>query len=120
MISTLYAIRHIATKQYMPQLRGKGYSYWNPSSTNPINDIKGRKNAGVPRLFPSSLCAKRAITAWAYMPNARMTYRTGYFGEEDYDIIDKPDGRKKEDLEIVEVRIKIKGPGEPYWSDFNG
>jgi hypothetical protein len=99
----------------MPQIkRGKGYSHWNPS--NPDAKVSN-KLVGVPRLLRTRKGAERCIVQWNAVPNGRQSYRTSYFGEEEYDTEIKNDGRKKEDLEIVEIRIKIKGPGEPYWSD---
>lgn len=94
-----YMIRHIASGEFMPELkRGKGYSHWNPATKSiPETSI------GVPRILPTKRRAEMVITQWVNNPNARMGGYTTYSGEDDYDIVTKPDGRKKEDLEVVEV-----------------
>lgn len=93
-------IRHKATGEYMPELKRRGYSYWNPSTKSMPNTI-----TGCPRLLKSRKTAMQCIVQWAHLPNARETSSQGYYGDWDTDLITKPDGRKKEDLEVVEVRI---------------
>lgn len=97
-----YMVRHKASGEFMPELkRGRGYSHWNPS-TNSMPQLA--KVIGVPRLLPSRRTAQRVITQWTTLPNAHNTY--DHDGEVDLDI--KDDGRKKEDLEVVEVNIEVK------------
>jgi len=101
-----YMIRHKATGEFMPQLKGKGYSHWNPN--NP-NSISSNKFTGSPRLLPTIRIAKRIISQWNSLPNAFNNYRDSTFSNEGESFIDiKLDGRKKEDLEVVEVDIILK------------
>lgn len=92
-----YAIRHKLTKQIMPQmLRGRGYSHWNPSKP----DVIVYSITDIPRLFTNKNHALRAISGWYNCPNARHDY--------DGDIkIGPMDDRKKEDLEIIKVSLRI-------------
>lgn len=102
-------IRHIATGEFMPELkRGRGYSHWNPSQDY-LRTISSSKYTGAPRLLATIRMAKQCIAQWNCLPNAKMGSRRDYFGEEDVDIDIKPDGRKKSDLEIVIVNIKETG-----------
>lgn len=95
---TYYLIRHKETREIMPQSKcRRGYSHWNPSNKNLI--FHGASNT--PRLFINEKSAKRTISAWFYMPNSRNTYNNE--GECELDL--KDDGRKKEDLEILKIRI---------------
>lgn len=100
---TFYLIRHKATQQVMPQcIRGRGYSHWNPGSDEVIS--KGLF-LNVPRLLESKKQAERCISMWFTWPNGKRSSYQSYDGEWD-DITDfKSDGRKKEDLEIVKIRI---------------
>lgn len=109
-----YAIRHKATGELMPELKRRGYSFWNPT-TNSIPDTI----TGCPRLLKSQKQAERCIVQWACLPNAReRQYQSGFYGDEiDIELTTKPDGRKKEDLEIIQVNIKIKGPNDPFWKN---
>ena len=104
---TYYVIRHKATGELMPQSRrDRGYSHWNPN--NPEHEFGLR--LGVPRLIDTRRRAVRCIYAWAANPNGRrsLSAPSYYTGEQD-DIVDiKPDGRKAEDLEVVEVEIHLK------------
>lgn len=101
-------IRHVATGQFMPELKkGRGYSHWNPATGAMPNHSK---IIGVPRLLPTRRTAHRCIVQWTAMPNARFEGYTTGSGEDDFDIVIKDDGRKKEDLEVVEVNIEeVKG-----------
>lgn len=105
-----FLIRHIKTGEFMPELkRGRGYSHWNPDKKDSLNQVSEKKLTGTPRLFPSRRSANGTIARWNSTPNGRMTYRSaGPFGEEDYDIDIKDDGRKKEDLEVVEVELVVE------------
>lgn len=101
-------IRHKATGEFMPELRrGKGYSWWNPGVTPTLEVFQKKKLAGTPRLFPSRRTAHRAIVQWNAMPNSRWHRTVSFEGWEDEAVDIKPDNRKKEDLEIVEVNIEV-------------
>jgi len=102
-----YMIRHKATGEFMPELdRTRGYSFWNPSR-EPTNQVFTKsKLLGVPRLFAARRNASRAIIQWNANPNSKMTGSQSYDGEWDEFIDSKPDGRSKNDLEIVEVNIE--------------
>lgn len=102
MLGIYYMIRHKASGEFMPQMkRGRGYSHWNPS-----NGELPKKITGCPRLLPSRKSASRVIIQWNSMPNARYSSYQSHGGDWDYGIDIKNDGRKKEDLEIVEVNIE--------------
>ena len=102
-----YLIRHKATGEFMPELkRGRGYSHWNPSSENGINP---KRYTGAPRLLPSIRMAKQCISQWNACPNASFYSKQSSFGDEDCGMDIKPDGRKKEDLEVVIVNIEETG-----------
>jgi hypothetical protein len=97
-----YVIRHIKTGELMPQMkRDRGYSHWNPDNPKEINKL------GVPRLIDTRRRAVHCINQWAALPNAVKKFSTSYYGEEKEDIDIKPDGRKKEDLEVVEVNLEL-------------
>ena len=99
-----YMIRHKASGEFMPELkRTRGYSHWNPAKVSTLHNL-GSKLLGVPRLFSSRVKAHHSIVQWNAMPNANSKF---YGDEEDYTRV-KPDGRSKEDLEIVEVNIEVK------------
>jgi len=101
-----YVIRHKASGEFMPQLkRGRGYSHWNPSKETTIENLK-KKLTGVPRLLPSRRVAHRCIVQWNACPNGKQSWHTSYDGDEFDDLDIKPDGRSKDDLEIVEVNIE--------------
>lgn len=104
-----YMIRHKATGEFMPELRkSRGYSHWNPNKIPTELQFGKKKLLGVPRLFPHRQKAHRAIVQWNALPNARIEYgRSDWDGEEEVGIKCKPDGRSKDDLEIVEVNIEI-------------
>lgn len=57
MADTVYALRHTATGMCMPQLKGAGYSYWEPT----LDDHAGLH----PRIFFSLQSARNARSAWA-------------------------------------------------------
>lgn len=102
MTEIYYVIRHIKTGELMPQMkRDRGYSHWNPDHPKEINRL------GVPRLIDTRRRATKCIIQWCANPNGRRSVSTSYYGEVD-DIVDiKPDGRKREDLEVVEVKLKL-------------
>ncbi len=98
-----FAIRHKASGELMPSAkRDRGYSHWNPS--NPEHIFKKAEDS--PRLISTRRKAARCIAMWATNPNGKETSHQGYYGEWEADVIFKPDGRTKEDLEIIEVTIK--------------
>lgn len=105
-----YMIRHKATGEFMPELkRGRGYSHWNPSADY-LQTISSSKYTGAPRLLPTIRMAKQCIAMWNCVPNGYRSYKQGYFGDDGDAFTDiKPDGRKKEDLEIVIVNIEETG-----------
>lgn len=91
----------------MPEVKTRGgYSHWNPD--NP--EMPYHIFMGTPRLFESRKKAKYSIIRWFYDQNGRRKgYISGPFGEDDDEEIKiKLDGRKKEDLEIVEIKLEIK------------
>ncbi len=103
-----YMIRHKATGEFMPELRrGRGYTHWNPGKVDTATHLGRRKLLGVPRLFPSRKAAHNSIVQWNSLPNAYNGFRSGPFGSEDFDTNITDDGRKKEDLEIVECDITV-------------
>lgn len=103
-----YVIMHKATGLLMPQARkSRGYSHWNPTLQNGDNQVGVMQTAlGYPRLFDTRRRAAGAISQWAANPNARFHHSMSYYGEEDNDVISKPDGRSKDDLIVVEVSIE--------------
>jgi len=90
-------IRHKATQQLMPLAqRNRGYSHWNPNSnTEPLNIF-----LKIPRFLSSEEQARRVIHMWYFRQNGKQ------YSDEFNDLVDyKPDERKKDDLEIIEVMI---------------
>jgi hypothetical protein len=105
MIYTFYAIRHKQTKELMPQSvwRG-GYTHWNPGAK--VTDSTYFK-LGVPRLFTARNKATQSIVQWFAKPNYALRYISDEpWADRELDI--EEDGRKKEDLEIVEVKFIVK------------
>lgn len=103
-----YMIRHKATGEFMPELRRtRGYSHWNPAKFDTTEHIDKKKLLGVPRLFHSRKRAINCIAQWNSMPNSKAYGHQRYDGEWDDGIDCKPDGRSKDDLEVVEVSIEI-------------
>lgn len=102
-----YVIRHKATNELMPEMkRGRGYTHWNPSIVS--DKDKTVYELPTPRLIDTRRRAARIIIQWSVNPNAYRGISTNYYGEQD-DIIDiKPDGRTKDDLEIVEADLILK------------
>ena len=105
--TTFYLIRHIATQQVMPLCRrNRGYSWWNP---NRKDDKESRPKVlflEIPRLLKSEKQAKKVIAMWRAFPNGKHSfYQSSYDGEYNDSIDFKDDGRKKEDLEVIKVRM---------------
>lgn len=102
----VYALRHVATGLCMPQLRGAGYSYWEPT-TDDHTHLR-------PRLFFSIQSARNARSAWA-QGCWRLDRGTTYDWEGTPDcwdemFIDKPPvPRALGDLEIVTLELKEVG-----------
>jgi hypothetical protein len=92
---TYYVIRHKATGELMPlMMRGRGYSHWNPSTQNKVYAIED-----TPRLLKSEKQAHKVISGWFHCPNAY---------DQDGDLmLGKMDGRRKEDLEVVPITIRM-------------
>lgn len=97
MEQTVYLIRHKATGQFMPLVeRNRGYTHWNPGQPNKMYAV----STGVPRILASERKAKNVIAQWACNPNGKERW---FDGEPEFDI--KPDGRTKDDLEVVPCMI---------------
>lgn len=94
---TYYVIRHKLSGQLMPlMLRGRGYSHWNPNINKTVFS-----ELPVPRLLNSRKQAERVISGWYNCPNSR--------NDTDGDMCLGPmDNRRKEDLEIIKVFIRVK------------
>lgn len=100
-----YLIRHKASGEFMPELRRtRGYSHWNPAKVDTVQNL-GSKVIGTPRLFPTRKMAHNSINQWNANPNAYNGPKGNGFGYDDYGFNINPDGRSKDDLEIVEVDI---------------
>ena len=110
---TLYALRHVATGQIMPQMkRGRGYSHWNPAKVL-AETLYSATN--IPRLLTSLKQARKCRQLWSQYPNAATTkYETAmYGGGKVGDMLTKSDGRKLDDLEIVAVYVVFNDVNEP-------
>ncbi len=100
-----YAIRHIKSNELFPEVNTRGgYSHWNPDNPNMPKEIF----KGVPRLFDTRRRAKKCIVEWFNCQNGRRHFFTSSFGEQDEDVTYKPDGRTKEDLEVVEITLEVR------------
>lgn len=100
-----FVIRHIASGLLMPQAkRNRGYSHWNPAIVGQVFDLA----LDVPRLLHTRNSAVQCIAQWAACPNGRHTSYQTYDGYDDDGVDCKDDGRKKEDLEIIEVVLVEK------------
>lgn len=77
--------------------RNRGYSHWNPAMGLDRRSIE----TDTPRIFVTRESANRAIIQWFHNPNATTKITTTYFGEEDETYDSVPDGRKKDDLEVI-------------------
>jgi hypothetical protein len=98
-----FLIRHKATGEYMPLAKRKGYTHWNPGIPGKVFGA----SMGVPRLIDTRRKAARIIVMWASQPNLSYHHTDNIW--ESHDLQIKEDGRKKEDLEIVEVCIMEVG-----------
>lgn len=99
-----YVIRHKKTGDLMPEVKTRGgYSHWNPNNPNMPKIFWG-----VPRLLDTRRRAAKCIIQWFVNQNGRRHFAQSYGGEYDEIIDFKPDGRKKDDLEIIEVDIILR------------
>lgn len=102
-----YLIRHKASGEFMPQAKkSRGYSHWNPSN---VNGHGMQQALPIPRLIDTRRKAAKCIKEWVCNPNAKHTFTVSYEGHEDDSLDIKPDGRTKNDLEVVEVELVIRG-----------
>jgi hypothetical protein len=101
-----YAIRHIKSGKLMPEVKTRGgYSHWNPDNSTIPEEIF----LDVPRLFRFSKKAKKCIIQWFACQNGRRSFgQNSYTGEYDDFINFEKDGRKKEDLEVIKIELRIK------------
>lgn len=105
---TYYAIRHKETGELMPQgKKDRGYSHWNPS--NKEHEFIGALST--PRLLDTRRRAAKCIASWAAFPNGDIHTMTDWEtgASEDVGVRYERDGRKKEDLEVVEITLIVKG-----------
>lgn len=98
-----YMIRHRESGEFMPELKRRGYSQWNPSKAK-TDEVFGDRLTGSPRLFASIRKAKHSIAGWYNTPNGRERHF-----EDGPDVSIKDDGREKTDLQIVIVNIYETG-----------
>ena len=98
-----WVIRHKATGELMPQMkRTRGYTHWNPSGKELLDNYTHRNIMGIPRLFDRLGSANKAAKLWSSMPNACYTWS----GEDnDPELKYREDGRKLEDIEVVKVDL---------------
>lgn len=102
-----YAIKHKPTGQCMPQMVFKasgGWSSWTPGALGNTNPA--------PRLFCERASAVRAAAAWAAGSWSADMETYSSFDEPEYSYRGTPyptkvDGRRFEDLEIVEVEMDL-------------
>jgi hypothetical protein len=100
---TFYAIRHVKTDKLFPEVKTRGgYSHWNPDNSKMPNIFKD-----VPRLFKTRKTAQKCIIEWFACQNGRRMLMQSNDGEYDDIVNTKEDGRKKEDLEVVEVMVSV-------------
>lgn len=107
MVIDVFVIRHKASGELMPLMRrGKGYSHWNPGNQKYVIQAQ----TDTPRILLSKKQAQGVINQWNAIPNGKMHYSSPSWynpdGDESMDI--KPDGRRKEDLEIVPAKLEIQ------------
>ena len=100
-----YVIRHKKTGELMPLVKTRGgYSHWNPDNL----DMPKKIFFNIPRILESKRQASQCIAQWFSCQNGRNRYCQDFDGNYDSFVDFKPDNRKKEDLEVVEVNIIIK------------
>lgn len=98
---TLFLIRHNPTGFYLPEpagRMGRGGSH-----IEPVNPTAER-----PRIFPSKLSASRALSQWLRGKHHRKwdhDWETGHV--EDRVIIEPIPSRKREEMEIVELKVDL-------------
>lgn len=101
MAAKLYAIRHVDTGWYMPQMRtNRGYSF-----------VELENFGSTPRLFWSLVGANKALSSWRKGPRRKSkTYQDTYTGEWDFDpggdpVGKPPESRMSANMEIVEFDL---------------
>ena len=104
---TVYAIKHTASGMFLPEYRGHGYTWLEPSD-------------GIPRLFRRKKDARTCLTMWAKGKYAKTTILDPDFGvpiQGDVKIV--PAGRNVDDFEVVEMILTQKPLSEVYdrWND---
>lgn len=100
-----YGIRHKATGQLMPASKRRGYSHWNPATEvgrNPYFALP------YPRLLKDRKTAQACIIQWAANPNCVPHIDFSYYGKESLRLDTTPDGRKREDLEVVKLELRVR------------
>lgn len=98
-----YILRHKQSGKVMPQMKtGKGYSYW-------LYDNIFDNHLPIPRLFASEKQAKKAVVEWA-----KGVYKWVDVVSSDGPLFlpDQkrklfPQGRSKDDIEIIPVLIQL-------------
>ena len=95
-----FAIRHLPTGHLMgsnKQIHGKAWTHWDP--TIPTK---------TPRLFRNLQSAGQALTWWL-AGKAYTAYSDHYeYGREVHGVdSEKVEGRNRDDMEIVEVRLQV-------------
>lgn len=82
-------------------VKNKGYSHWNPNNKN----SKFHSGSDIPRFFSSYKNAQSCIIQWFSSPN--LTYKYSIYDGDDSRFETTKDNRKKEDLEILMVKIEL-------------
>lgn len=86
---TFYVIRNKETKEALPEYRGRGYTWTEPTNERP------------PRLFPTVREAKICLSWWAKGKlRAIVDPYDGYLGNKRHGAV-----RNSDDFEIVEVQL---------------
>ncbi len=100
-----YGIRHKPSGKLLPQIRRK--------RGNTHSEPEALKNA-VPRLFRKASSAKIALTYWLQGIWVQ-EFSSSYFEPPEYDgnSPKKVESRKREEMEIVPIRVSIGGRDEP-------
>ncbi len=102
---TFYVIRHKTTQELMPQsIRKSGYTHWNPSVKETSRDYF----LNVPRLFYEKRKASLAASQWFHNPNLARRPNDDNPKNFNLELRIKNDGRKKDDIEIIEVELVLK------------
>jgi hypothetical protein len=103
MTLTVYALRHVRTGQFMPQLARRGYSHWNPDTPD-ATTLYVVKTPGIPRLFTTRRAAACCRSQWQQGILESRERQTG-FDTWETEIRAVPDGRTRDDLEVVPLEL---------------